>query len=455
VNQLSKAAKNSEVLNQERETSMDLAIDTQAEKAKEKDYNTPKGISVGIEVERPLVKPDLSDVPVEIRDQIIDSVENAEIEVGATQAETTVPPLRDLDNLHWLNMAIGFEDEALEQEAIMRGIEALRYGTNPFVDPKNAERSNEEKYEIVPETYEKLRNTEIHDKFGKDETIDPKNSDLAGLICSTQLNIQAESLENAIDLANTGYMISPYIASVSGNSRFIAGTDLGFDDTRMQIWEKSHDDRDSFDEEPGVGRIDSYWDDFDDYIEGAKSRPHILNDEKHEEVALDIAQGMYWKDTRVKVVKDGEISDEVLVEYRMPSTQPTKEEETAVHALYLGRALFSEETGEDLMDIDKVNRNRSAAMHNGLDTKLYSSDGELLEADSVIRHELLKAEEGLRRAGIEDPGYLDILYDRVDERMTPSDKIKQSYDDNLAEGMEEEDAIYSAIVSENEKKVKV
>jgi len=133
----------------------------------------------------------------------------------------------------------------------------------------------------------------------------------------------------------------------------------------MQLWEKSFDIRNDWDEEPDVGKMESYFEDFHDYVERVREQPRILNEEPYHEAALEIGQGMFWKDSRIKVMEDGELRDNVLVEFRQNSTQPSPAEDAAVHAFYIGRVNYAQEEGEELLDVEKVNRNRYSAMHNG------------------------------------------------------------------------------------------
>jgi predicted kinase len=49
----------------------------------------------------------------------------------------------------------------------------------------------------------------------------------------------------------------------------------------------------------------------------------------------------------------------------------------------------------------------------------------------VLESELEKASEGLREAGIKDPGYIDILEERLDQRLTPSDEVAEIYSERL------------------------
>ena len=237
------------------------------------------------------------------------------------------------------------------------------------------------------------------------------------------------------------------MSSLSSNARFVDGRDTGFADIRMPLWEKSHDIRteEELREEPvEAGKLESYYDDLEDYFSRVKEQPFILH---KEEAALDIGIGTFWKDSRIKFKQEPENERyDAIVESRVVSTQPTIPEEIAMHGFYVGRLAYAEneeihgEGEEDLLDIEKVNRNRYAAMHNGLETKLYGTDGELYDATEVLEEELEKAEIGLEYAGIEDPGYMDLLHDRLEEG-TPADLMAEGFNNALQEGLDREQAL--------------
>jgi len=262
-------------------------------------------------------------------------------------------------------------------------------------------------------------------------------------------------MEDAIEKANTGYALAPYITALSGNSRFIDGKDIEFNDIRMEVWEKAFDIGDMEEDDLDIGKIDEYFQDLEDIKERMQEQPRIVNDirhegidekysEKMEKIPLNVAEGMFWKDARIKMTETIEteesikqqVRDDLLVEFRQNSTQPTLEEDIAVHAFYIGRIIYEQsdelEGNSELLDIKKVNQNRYEAMRNGLNTELHDWKGEKKSAEEVIGEELEKAREGLEHA-IGDSSYLDILDCRLENKVTPADEVAEQFYNQLLE----------------------
>jgi len=417
---------------------------------------------VGLETEYGLVDNNLRPVGHELRDELIGDLDFADVEVGGSQVELRTDPMMP-QSLSELKNNLEEHESELIQEAGDLGLNLVRSGTNPFVNTNDIPISSEEKYQQVPSFYEKARHEEIQGSFGCKDVIDPRDSDLAALINSTQVNVQAEGLQDAVDKANLTYMISPFLSAISGNARFLEGKDLGFSDVRMPLWEKSHDirDPDSFEEEMDVGKLDSYFlaesedeTDIENYFRRVKDQPFILNDEEKRPAAREIGIGTYWKDSRIKFNQNPKEDEfQAIVESRIVSTQPSIAEEIAMHGFYLGRLAYAQNIRdieknakgtEDLMDIQKVNRNRHSAMYNGLDTKLYGTEGELRDAREVLEEELEKAEKGLEYIEMDDPGYMDLLYDRLEEG-TPSDQMAEEYYNGFQDGKTRKESLDHAL----------
>jgi len=433
-------------LESEAEQGMREAFEEQVEELFEKEelYRKNYGdVKIGLETEYPVVDGNFGQIGHELRDQMIEGLDFADVEVGGSQVEVRTDPLI-LGSLSELEKEMRLIEADLRDEADIRGVQILRSGTHPFVDLDNVPVSDAEKYQEVPGFHDRHRNGHVQESFGRIESIDPRNADIAGVINSTQTNIEAENFEDAVEKANYTYMISPFLSAISGNARFLDGKDTGFADTRMPLWEKSHDIRtkDQLEEKTvDAGKLESYYDSLDDYFERVKQEPFILNDEEKQPAAMEIGIGTFWKDSRIKFKEEPENDRyDAIVESRVVSTQPTLEEEIAMHGFFMGRISYAQEEDEELMNIGKVNRNRYAAMHNGLDTRLYGTDGELREATDVLEEELEKAEQGLEYAGIEDPGYLDVLRDRL-ESGTPADLMAEGFNKALEEGKTRGDAL--------------
>lgn len=402
-----------------------------------KDYSDVK---IGLETEYPAVDNDSSPIPTELRDQVIEGLDFADVEVGGSQVEVRTDPMKP-SSLSELEKEMRLIEADLEDEASVRDVDVLRSGTHPFVDLDSIPKSNGDKYQKVPGFHDEHRNGHVQEEFGVRETIDPRNADLAAVINSTQTNIEARDFDDAVEKANYTYMISPFLSAISGNARFLDGKDTGVADSRMPIWEKSHDIRteEQLGEKPvEAGKLESYYEDLNDYFERVKEQPFIL---EAEEAAMDIGIGTFWKDSRIKFKEEPENDRyDAIVESRVVSTQPTLEEEIAMHGFFVGRLVYAQEENEDLMDIEKVNRNRYTAMHNGLDEKLYDTEGVQRNAVEVLEEELGKAEQGLEYAGIDSDGFMDLLYDRLEEGV-PADQMAEGFNNAREKGMDRKEAM--------------
>lgn len=402
--------------------------------------NEGDDLKVGLEIEYAAVDEDLNPIATELRDEIIDEPEFMDVEVGGSQFELNPEPF-ELESISELEEEMSEAEQDLKSRASERDVQLIRSGTNPFVTAEEAPISNEQKYQEVPESHRERRGEHVRESFGRKETVDPRNVDMAALINSTQINVEAESLEDAVEKANYTHMISPFLTAISGNARFLERKDTGFSDLRTPLWEISHDVRDDPSEEGlKLGRIDSYHEDIEDYFGKISDKNFILTDEKHQEEPIDVAAGTYWKDAKIKLERD---EKSAVVEARAVSTQPTVAEDAAMHGFFLGRLAYAQENNEELMGIEKVNRNRYTAMLAGMDSKMYGSDGELAPAEEVVEEELDKAREGLDYLGLESEG-LEILYDRI-ERGVPADRMAEGYEKARERGKSREEALLEGL----------
>lgn len=355
----------------------------------------------------------------EARDRGIEDVGFADRELGAAMAETQTDPMT-LDSLSDLEIALGGRENILAEQMSEEGLSLIRYGTHPFVDVDNIQTTDRERYDVLVNTFDNLREQNIGElpNFGKDEQIDPNTAAIPAGICSTQTNIQAEGFEDAVDKTNYAEMVLPYAIALSGNSRIVEGKDTGLSDTRMQLWEMNYNNS----ETPyKVGPLEGYIQDSRDWF----SRLDIyFEDEDEDPDHLEDAISEHWKDVRIKLEEDPDTEEEYpVVEVRPLSMQPSVAEETAVHGFMIGRIAYAQETDEDLILFEQVLANREKALMDGLSTEemFYNREGRSEREDlgAVLDEEISRAEEGLKYLGIEDPGYMNILRERLDQG-TPS-----------------------------------
>jgi len=383
-------------------------------------------VKSGVETEYFLIEDSLE--PLESpskRNQIIKDVEGVKKELGIDSVEIATVPIY-LEDLKKLEESIRSREDELTSKAEEKGLEVIRSGTNPFRSLENLKLSEKKFFQQINNYYNK-KGTET---IGEVEKVDVGDAKSVSLISAIHTNIEASSFEDAISKANYIYMISPYISALSGNARFLEGKDTGLSDLRMILWSKSHSMGDK-----QIGRLESYYSDMNDYLDRVGSWPFIL--ERPEKVISD-SISRYWKDSRIKFLED-----DLVVESRIASTQPSVVEDVAVHAFCIGRVLYAQDRNEQLLNIEKVNENREAALRDGLDSKLYSPEGVKLEASELLLDEIEKARKGLEANNIKQKSYLELLESRVKSNKTPSDRVAE--DMKKVESEENSKALFDAV----------
>lgn len=404
---------NETVQNEQKERAMRSAFQVEVDGIllnKDRFQKVPGQIKVGFEMEAALVDHMGIPVPEAVRDSIKDGVPGADPELGASQIEWRTDPIQ-LESDGGLQMLISQareRDEQMRMSASMHDAVLLRTGTQPLIALNQIERTNKPKYKQVPDFHDRNR-TRKDTKIGLWEDAVEVGADVVALLNSLQCNLEAENLEDAIDLTNRSLMIGPLVVALSGNARFLEGKDTTFNDVRTTAWEISHDTRTDEEQKAGKGlRIGlpvDYFADIQDYFDRAGSHPFILDDVNN---ALRIGIGLFWQDTRIKI-----IGNSAVVEFRPVSIQPSVEEDIAVMLFYLGRLQWSKQTQEQLLPIEEVRQMRSLAMQVGI-----------LPFVGELPQELTRAQEALENFGMKkadlDP-FFSILNQRVQDKKTPAD----------------------------------
>lgn len=379
-------------------------------------------IRTGVETEYFVLNKDLSIIESEDkRNKLLENLVNAKKELGADSVEIATEPVY-LDSIGDLKSSIGSKEEELKLEADKNDLRILRSGTNAFRKLDNLELSDKEFFVQINDYYNDEDRSQL---IGDKNKVDVGDSKSVSLISAIHTNIEASDFDDAIQKANYVYMISPYISALSGNARFLEGRDTGLSDLRMILWSKSHNT-----ENRQIGALEKYYSDMDDYMERVGSWPFILG---RDDKVISDSISRFWKDSRIKFIED-----DIVVESRIASTQPSIVEDVAVHAFCIGRVLYAQRNNEKLLEIEKVNDNREEALRKGLDSMLYSTEGIRKKASDLLLDEIKKAREGLKTHNIRDQGYLDILEERVKKGKTPSDKIAEKVNSSKTDNGDKE-----------------
>ena len=371
---------------------------------------------VGLEVE--LVVTDSHGNPT--KPGSLTELEFVDEELGANQIEMRTDPIQ-------LTCLADLERELKEKERRIveakGNLELIRIGAIPNLKIADIEVAPKEKYLIVPTFHDDNRRRLGTNVGGTNFN----RAKCISLFSSTQFNIQADGLEDAVDKMNRSFMISPFLVAVSGNARVVEGRDTGINDIRMLAWEASHDTRTAKDIEQGretrIGTPQRYFSSIEDYFNRCGSHPFILD---IPEAAFEVGIGLNWLDTRIKFI-DGK----PVVEYRAMSTQPTAKEDVAMAAFYIGRLTFSQKVNEPLEDMQTVHVKRDLAMRWGLE---WSFGCGKADANWIVNEELNKAEFGLEMLGYdrkEITEYTDLIRERLTNRQTPADKFAERARNNI------------------------
>lgn len=381
---------------------------------KQRFQKAPGQIKIGFEMEASLVDRMGQPIPEGLRDVIKDEVPGADPELGASQIEWRTDPIR-LDSEGGLGLLVAEareRDTQMRSSAEMHDAILLRTGTQPLIALNQIERTNKSKYRKVPDFHDRHR-TRKDTKIGPWEDEVEVGADIVALLNSLQCNLEAESLDDAVELANRSLMLGPLVVAVSGNARFLEGKDTTFNDVRTTAWEISHDTRTDEERRAGkglrVGLPVDYFSNIEDYFDRVGSHPFILNDVSN---ALRIGIGLFWQDTRIKI-----IGDSAVVEFRPVSIQPTVEEDIAVMLFYLGRLQWSKQTQEPMLPMDEVRERRSLAMQVGILPFVGELPLELARSQAALEN------LGMKKAEL-DP-FFAILSQRVQDRKTPADVLAE------------------------------
>jgi hypothetical protein len=402
-------------------------------------------IKCGLEVEYSLLSSNGDPVSEEERNRICEKLPYTDIELGAAQLEMRTEPVDIREGIHTLLNELIERELQIKEIAAQEKTAVLRSGTNPFVGVKEIKRSSASKYKIVPNFHNDNR-TDMATIIGGIDTVDIGDAAIIGITNSIQLNIEAKSFIDSVDLLNRSFSIGPMVVAAFGNARFLELKDTGIEDLRMIGWEKSHDTRTLKELEEGkvtrIGLPARYYKDLEDYFKSVAEYPFILN---APESALQIGLGLNWRDTRIKVVDDS-----LVVEFRPVSTQPVAEESFASMMFYLGRLLWSKENKEELLPIEYVKQNRDSAMLEGLRGELWiNSNGriEKLKTQEVLMLEANRAAKALEEKGLYDETMNDI-YEIICRKIVglgTGDIIRKIRQENFNNGANLKDSLLEAM----------
>lgn len=363
------------------------------------------------------------------RDKVLQAVgcDFYDTELGVTQIEIKTPPIYLSD--HGFGQIVPVYKEKFQkilETSKQFDFLIARIGSNPFFPTVNVARTNKAKYQTIPDYHNFCKRKFVKTELGMlGEKVNVADASVVSLFQSFQINIEARSVGDAVDKMNRSLMIGPYIAAISGNSRYLVLKDTGFNDIRLPAWEASHDTRTKLQflkkKDLRVGLPSRYFKSINNYFDRIKKFPFILFDIEN---AFGIGIGLTWLDTRIKF-----INNSAVVEFRLIPTQPEIEDEIILTEFYVGRLLYSQYKKEPLMSISMVRENRSNSFLFGLNADYWYLDDNCIakkdKGQKVLEAEIEKAMVGLDLFSLSSNSKIEKLFSRL-EKGSPSESMAKT-----------------------------
>jgi len=352
-------------------------------------------------------------------------------ELGASQIELNTPPFYlDHDGFSDLEKCFNEFEIAATSIAAECGAELVRLGSFPTCPIDEVKRTRTDRNDQYQEWIDLNRRLSTSTVIGNLRRRKPVNASVLGLFNSIQFNVAMNSLSEAIELLNLSYAIAPPIIALTGNARFLDMVDTGYSDIRMLTWELTHDIRTAHEVRSNqgfnVGMPPRYFTNIQDYLTyvrtallAAGNLPFIKNNVSR---AFEIGMGLCWLDSKLKFK-----NDQILLEFRPISIQPSVAEDIAVGAYFIGLLEYHRRQMSSLPTMSQNAWNRRAAMEKGLTADFIMNDGKKpvsLPAKFVVAESLKNAAVGLTDCGLgNNVEKLDPLFRRLEQNMNPSDEL--------------------------------
>ncbi|MFX1562191.1 MAG: glutamate-cysteine ligase family protein [Promethearchaeota archaeon] len=194
--------------------------------------------------------------------------------------------------------------------------------------------TTKEKYRRVPAYHNEHRRRSASLRLGSTQT-ELKGAESIAATGSIHINIAATDPEEALSIANSGLAFDGLTTAIHANAPVISGAVVPYQDVRIEAWERTHDTRDPRAVVAGqssrVGLPSDYFHSLRDYFDNVLINPILLD--VPDEVALATKIGTSWWPVRMKFP-----NNLLLVEWRMPSAQPSARETSAAWVFLGGLA---------------------------------------------------------------------------------------------------------------------
>ncbi|MEK5547575.1 glutamate-cysteine ligase family protein [Paenibacillus sp. FSL L8-0689] len=339
--------------------------------------NNLSGI-MGFETEYLLFDFEFNLVDEKVRNRVIENATFIKREIGASQIELVSRPFTLAEGLENLIN----EMQQMEQEAAAiahaQNNRLARLGTYPgsFTDLEITD--DRENYQMILDQFKSSRKHHLELHLGEVD-LSSRVHELISGCQSTQMNVQVNYNQAAIDLLNKTIEISPLFIAIGANSPILDRRLTGLLETRNLIWEIGYDLR-TYSEflaalSTRVSFPHQYYANFHNYWATLYQQKHMKSDPRY---AFSLNQKMNWKIARLKLVGGSGKPTACLLETRFIPIQPTLREDIALHlGVYALLDLSLSKGGERLLPVTFVKENFRRASCYGIDCELYyfTSDG--------------------------------------------------------------------------------
>ena len=323
-------------------------------------------------------------------------------EYGSCQFEFKTPPI-SFKNLFKLNQIyeefiIENLDRVLTKVYKERNVIPVFLGANPSPKILNDENitKNVSRYKKLFQWQKKLPKIQLEGQI-----FDPAH--IAASIQGFHFHLQARNPNHVAMMFNHILNIIPTSIVLGANSKLFAGNLFSIHEPRIYLYDQS--------EQPNSGfpTIDKYLNTLEEYVDYVRSKKPVharkyfeLEKERHDDVRIRLNTRYYRVETRIL------------------SVQPTPKSLISMIEFFIGyiHYIINEQAfGKiQLKDIEKIKKERYSSIHNGFNT---IPNSKLI---NKIKVQLNYAKKGLLDLKTK-PNYLDILFNRLENRTSPGQYV--------------------------------
>jgi gamma-glutamyl:cysteine ligase YbdK (ATP-grasp superfamily) len=327
-------------------------------------------------------------------------------EYGSCQFEFKTPPLSftNLSDLEILyeDFIIDHLEKAIQKVYKNKLVIPVFLGANPSPNIlKDTVITDKDRYKALFEWQNKFSELELEGrKF--------KPAHIPAAIQGFHFHLQGRNPTYAVLMFNHILNLISSVIVLGANSKLFAGKVFSFHEPRIYLYDHSEQ------QNSGFPAIATYPKQIDDYIDYIKSRNPIiakdyfeLEKERHDDVRIRLNSEYYRVETRIVSVQTAPKALMAMIEFFVG---------------YLSKVILEESNGlQFLRNLSILREERQASVQSGFDA---ASHFQLID---TIKVQLEYAKKGLLDLNIK-PEFLNILEERVKNRISPSEYVANLWD---------------------------